>query len=132
MVKTTIGGVDVQEYIEKYVCQCPPVNGNNGFFDINGEYIPDKKGDEVLISIRLIDVPTPVSEKLAEALSADTVEVDYTTPVPRHDVFYKVDYSAECEDADPDNTDFDETSEILWNIDFSLRSAGYTNLPGGL
>lgn len=132
MVKTIIGGMEIQQWIKSYSCQCPPVTGNNGFFDINGGYVPDKKGDEVLLDIVLEDVPTPVSEALAKKLEAPSVEVDYTTPVHKHDVFYKTSYSADCDDADPDQYDFDVTDGILWTIRLSLRSAGLSVPSGGL
>lgn len=132
MVKTIIGGMEIQQWIKSYGCQCPPVTGNNGFYDIKGDYVPDKKGDEVLLDIVLEDVPTPVSEALAKKLEAPSVEVDYTTPVPKHDVFYKTSYSADCDDADPDQYDFDVTDGILWTIRLSLRSAGLLVPSGGL
>lgn len=124
--------MEIQRWITSYSCQCPPVTGNNGFYDINGDYVPDKKGDEVLLDIVLEDVPTPVSEALAKKLEAPSVEVDYTTPVPKHDVFYKTSYSADCDDADPDQYDFDVTDGILWTIRLSLRSAGLLVPSGGL
>lgn len=124
--------MEIQQWIKSYGCQCPPVTGNNGFYDINGDYISDKKGDEILLDIVLEDVPTPVSEALAKKLEAPSVEVDYTTPVPKHDVFYKTSYSADCDDADPDQYDFDVTDGILWTIRLSLRSAGLLVPSGGL
>lgn len=132
MVKTIIGGMEIQRWIKSYSCQCPPVTGNNGFHDINGDYISDKKGDEVLLDIVLEDVPTPVSVALAKKLEAPSVEVDYTTPVPKHDAFYKTSYSADCDDADPDQYDFEITDGILWTIRLSLRSAGLSVPSGGL
>lgn len=132
MVKTIIGGMEIQQWITSYSCQCPPVTGNNGFHDINGDYISDKKGDEVLLDIVLEDVPTPDSVRLAEILESPSVEVDYTTPVPKHDAFYKTSYSADCDDADPDEYDFDITDGILWTIRLSLRSAGLLVPSGGL
>ncbi len=132
MLKTIIGGMEIQRWITSYSCQCPPVTGNNGFYDINGDYISEKKGDEVLLDIVLEDVPTPVSEALAKKLEAPSVEVDYTTPVPKHDLFYKTSYSADCDDADPDQYDFDVTDGILWTIRLSLRSAGLLVPSGGL
>jgi len=132
VVKTIIGGMEIQQWITSYSCQCPPVTGNNGFHDINGDYISDKKGDEVLLDIVLEDVPTPDSVRLAEILEAPSVEVDYTTPVPKHDAFYKTSYSADCDDADPDEYDFDITDGILWTIRLSLRSAGLLVPSGGL
>ena len=132
MVKTIIGGMEIQQWITSYSCQCPPVTGNNGFHDINGDYISDKKGDEVLLDIVLEDVPTPDSVRLAEILESPSVEVDYTTPVPKHDAFYKTSYSADCDDADPDQYDFDITDGILWTIRLSLRSAGLLVPSGGL
>jgi len=124
--------MEIQQWITSYSCQCPPVTGNNGFHDINGDYISDKKGDEVLLDIVLENVPTPDSVRLAEILEAPSVEVDYTTPVPKHDAFYKTSYSADCDDADPGEYDFDITDGILWTIRLSLRSAGLLVPSGGL
>ncbi len=132
MVKTIIGGVDVQEYTTAYSCKCPPVMGNNDFYDHSGNYIPNKKGDEVLLDITLEGVPTPVSLRLAEALEAVEVVVDYTTPVPARSLFIKTAYTAECDDADPDNPNFDDTDGIEWTIRLSLRSAGLKAVPDGL
>ncbi len=132
MVKTVIGGIDVQRWITDYSCKCPPVKGNNEFRSANREMIFDKKGDEVILDIVLAEVPTPVSEALAQKLEAPTVEVDYTTPVPRRNKFYKEDYSAVCEDADPDEYDFEITDGILWTIRLSLRSAELVTSPGSL
>lgn len=132
MVKTMIGGIDVQKYTTRYSCQCPPVNGNNSFYDTNGEYVADKKGDEVLLNLTLEEVPTPISVKLAAALEAESVVVDYTTPVPKQDRFVKTSYNAECDDADPDTLDYDITDGIIWTIQLSLRSAGIKPLSGGL
>lgn len=132
MVKTIIGGMEIQRWIKSYNCQCPPVTGNNGFHDINGDYISDKKGDEVLLDLILEEVPTPDSVQLAKILEASSVEVDYTTPVPKHDTFYKTSYSADCDYADPDRYDFEITDSILWTIRLSLRSAGLLLPSGGL
>ncbi|MBQ5320341.1 MAG: hypothetical protein J6K17_14720 [Oscillospiraceae bacterium] len=132
MVKTIIGGVDIQEYITHYSCRCPPVNGNNSFYDTNGNWISDKKGNEVLLNISLEGVPTSVSQQLATVLESDSVEVEYTTPVPSHGTFYKTDYNATCDDADPDNPDYEDTSNIEWNIQLSLRSASLDAVSGSL
>ncbi len=132
MVKTIIGGVDVQKYTMSYSCKCPPVNGSNGFYDANGNYSFDRLGDEVLLEITLEDVPTPVSMALAIALEAASVTVDYTTPVPARSEFYKTDYSAECEDADPDDPNFDHTDGIKWTINLSLHSAALNAAQDGL
>lgn len=132
MVKTVIGGIDVQKYITRYSCQCSPVNGNNYFHDINGEYFSDRLGDEVSLNITLEEVPTPLSVQLAEVLEAESVTVDYTTPVPKQDKFIKTSYNAECDDADPDTADCDITDGIIWIIQLSLRSAGIKPLSGSL
>ena len=132
MVKTIIGGVDVQEYTTSYSIKNPPIMGDNSFQAVNGDSISNIIGSEVTIDITLEAVPTPVSMELAEALEGESVMVDYTTPVPKRSKFYKVSYDAECEDADPDNEDFDSTDGILWNIKLSLRSAESINSGGGL
>lgn len=131
MVKTIIGGVDVQKYTVEYSCDCPPVFSENEFRGANGEQIRKKIGDNVTINIRLEEVPTGVSLKLAAALEADEVEVDYTSPLPRRQKFYKTSYRADCEDADPDNTDFEATDGILWNISLALQSVSSTAASGG-
>lgn len=131
MVKTVIGGVDVQAYTVEYSCDCPPVFSNNEFRAANGKQIHKKIGDNVTINIRLEEVPTNVSLELAAALEADEVEVDYTSPIPRRQMFYKTSYYADCEDADPDNTDFEDTDGILWNITLTLQSVSASAAYGG-
>ncbi len=132
MVKVIINGINIQEYITQYSCRCPPVNNNNSFFDINGNCISNKKGDEVILNISLEGVPTEISQKLATELEADSVEVDYTTPVSKQGSFYKIDYTAICDNADPDNSDYDDTSNIEWNIQISLRSASLKTMSSSL
>lgn len=122
MVKTIIGGVDVQEYTTAYSLKNPPMMGDNSFMPVDGNYVPDIIGSEVILDITLEAVPTPISMQLAKALDGESVTVDYTTPVPARKEFYKVTYDTECEDADPDNEDYDVTDGILWNIKLSLRS----------
>ena len=132
MVKTIIGGVDVQEYTTAYSIKCPPVMSENSFRSANGEIVSGVIGSEVTIDITLEAVPTPVSMRLAKALEEESVVVDYTTPVPARNRFYKVSYDADCEDADPDNRNYDSTGGILWNIKLSLRSAELVGTGGGL
>ena len=132
MVKTIIGGVDVQEYTTAYEVKNPAVVGGNSFQSVTGNFIPGIVGNEVTLDITLEAVPTPISLQLAEVMEGESIMVDYTTPVPRRSRFYKVYYDAECEDADPENRDFDATEDILWNIKLSLRSAESGNSGGGL
>lgn len=122
MVKTIIGGVDVQEKITEYSCDFLPEFSDNGFKSVTGKRINKKTGDNVVLNIRLEEVPTSMSLALASALEADEVVVDYTTPLPGRQKFYKTSYRAECEDADPDNSDLADTDGILWNISLSLHS----------
>ena len=130
MVKTIIGGVDVQKYIIDYSCECLPVFSENEFRTANGKQIRKKIGDNVTIVITLGEVPTSVSMELAKVLEAENVVVDYTSPIPKRAEFYKTSYRAECEDADPDNKDFEATDGILWNISLSLHSVD-TAADGG-
>lgn len=132
MVKTIIGGVDVQEYTTAYAIKSPSLMGDNSFQSVTGKYISGIIGSEVTLDITLEAVPTPISLQLAKALEEESVVVDYTTPVPARSRFYKVSYDAECEDADPDNENFDNTDGILWNIKLSLRSVESANSGGGL
>ena len=132
MVKTIIGGVDVQEYTTAYSLKNPAIMGENSFRSVTGNYISGMIGSEVMLDITLEAVPTPVSLKLAKALEGESVVVDYTTPVPGRSRFYKVSYDAECEDADPDNENYNATDGILWNIRLSLRSAEAVGIGGGL
>ncbi len=124
MVKLTVGGVDIQQWVTAYACQCPPINGSSGFYDQDGCWVSDKKGDEVTLDITLEEVPTQVSEELARVLEAAEVDVDYTTPVPRHGKFYKTAYTANYDDSDYPNE--------MWTIQLSLRSAGLISPSGGL
>ena len=132
MVKTIIGGVDVQDYTTAYEVKNPAVVGGNSFQSVTGNFIPGIVGNEVTLDITLEAVPTPISLQLAEVMERESVMVDYTTPVPRRSKFYKVSYDAECEDADPENRNFDVTEDILWNIKLSLRSVESGNSGGGL
>ena len=132
MVKLTIGGIDIKNYITNYSCKCSPVNGSNGFYDLHGNYISDRQGDEIFIDVTLEGVPTPVSVALAAALAGDSVEVDHTVPFAGHGKFYKTTYTAQCENADPGNTDYDDTDNIEWTVQISLSSAGLVSPPGGL
>ena len=132
MVKTIIGGVDVQEYTTAYSLKNPAIMGDNSFRSVTGNYISGIIGNEVMLDITLEAVPTHVSLQLAKALEGESVVVDYTTPVPGRSRFYKVSYDAECEDADPDNRNYDITDGILWNIKLSLRSVESANSGGGL
>lgn len=129
MVKTIIGGVDVQAYTVEYSCDCPPVFSNNEFRTANGKQIHKKIGDNVTINIRLEEVPTNVSLELAAALEADEVEVDYTSPIPRRQMFYKTSYRADCEDGDPDDKYGDDG--VLWNISLTLQSVAATAADSG-
>ena len=132
MVKTIIGGVDVQEYITEYAIKNPLIMGNNSFQSVTGNYIYDIVGSEVTLDIVLEGVPTPVSMQLSAVLEGESVEVEYTTAVPTKKKFYKVSYDAECEYADPNNKDYEDTDGILWNIKLSLRSAEAADEGGGL
>ena len=129
MVKTIIGGVDVQEYTVEYSCDCPPVFSDNEFRTASGKRLHKKIGDNATINIRLEEVPTSVSMALAEALEADEVEVDYTSPIPKRAKFYKTSYRADCEDGDPDDKSND--SGVLWNISLVLQSVAATAADGG-
>ncbi len=51
---------------------------------------------------------------------------------PTSGTFYKTAYSADCDDADPDNLNPEITDGIIWTINISLRSAGLIIPPGGL
>lgn len=132
MVKTKIGGVNVQEYTTAYSINNPPVMSDNSFRAANGDYVTGIIGSEVTLDITLEAVPTQVSMELAKALEGETVVVDYTTPVPARNKFYKVSYDAECEDADPDNRDPENADGVLWNIKLSLRSAELVVFGDGL
>lgn len=132
MVKTIIGGIDVQEYITRYSISSPPIMNDNAFRSANDEYVTGITGSEVTLKITLEAVPTPVSMKLAEVMNEANFIVDYTTPVPRRNKFHKVLYDAECEDADPDNENYNVTDGILWNIKLSLRSVESNTSGGGL
>lgn len=122
MVKTVIGGVDVQKWLEEYKIDVSPVYGGNSFTDVNGEEVQDYLGDRITLSLSLGAVPHPVAAQLAEILNNDSVEVEYTTPAPAVSKFKKTAYSAVCSNADPDTADFDDTNGIEWDIDVTLES----------
>ena len=132
MIKLQIAGIPVQQYTVSYSCQASPVEGNNGFYDVNGNYITDSKGDEIRLDVSLEGVPDETAQELSTALMAESVEIDYTNPLPQSGKFRKISYTAECDDPDPDNYDYDDTSGIEWNIRLSLRSAGLVTQQSGL
>ena len=134
MVKTIIGGIDVQKWITNYRVDNPPIYGNNGFVDISGVEIQDKLGDKITIQISMADIPTPIAVQLATILQADSIPVDYTTPAPASNIFKKTSYSTVCCDANPDESDYEITDGILWEIDVTLESLDYNTAhsSGGL
>ena len=128
MVKTVIGGIEVQEWITDggYTIGIEPVYGENSFTDINsGAAVLDKLGDKITLSLSLEAVPHSVAAQLAEILAADSVEVEYTTPAPAVSTFKKTGYRADCSDSDPDETDPDVTDGVEWDIDVTLESVEY-------
>ena len=122
MVKTVIGGLAVQDWIEDYKLDISPVHGGNGFTDVNGEEVQDRLGDKITLHLSLGAVPHTLAAQLAEILNKDSVEVEYTTPAPAVSKFKKTAYSAVCSDSDPDETDPDVTDGIEWDIDVTLES----------
>lgn len=128
MVKTIIGGVEVQGWImgDDYTVNIEPVYGGNSFIDANsGAEVQDKLGDKITLSISLEGVPHSVAAQLAEILLADSVEVEYTTPAPAVSNFKKTSYRAVCSNSDPDETDFKVTDGVEWDIDVTLESVEY-------
>ena len=122
MVKTIVGGIAVQDFIEEYKIDISPVHGDNSFTDINGEEVQDYLGDRITLNLSLGGVPHTLAAQLADILNAESVEVEYTTPAPAVSKFKKTAYSAVCSDADPDTADFDDTNGIEWDIDVTLES----------
>ena len=122
MVKTIVGGIAVQDFIEEYKIDISPVHGDNSFTDINGEEVQDYLGDRITLNLSLGGVPHTLAAQLADILNKDSVEVEYTTPAPAVSKFKKTAYSAVCSDADPDTADFDDTNGIEWDISVTLES----------
>ena len=122
MVKTVIGGVDVQGWIEDYKIDISPVYGGNSFTDVNGEEVQDYLGDKITLRLSLGGVPHNVAAQLAEILNAESVTVEYTTPAPAVSKFKKTAYSAVCSNADPETADFGDTNGIEWDISVTLES----------
>ena len=122
MVKTIVGGIAVQDFIEEYKIDISPVHGDNSFTDINGEEVQDYLGDRITLNLSLGGVPHTLAAQLAEILNNDSVEVEYTTPAPAVSKFKKTAYSAVCSDADPDTADFDDMNGIEWDISVTLES----------
>lgn len=122
MVKTKIGSLAVQDWVEDYKVDISPVYGDNSFTDINGEEVLDYLGDKITLSLSLGGVPHDTAARLAEILNAENVTVEYTTPAPATSKFKKTAYSATCSNADPDTTDPDDTDGIEWDISVTLES----------
>ncbi|MGN0610048.1 MAG: hypothetical protein ACI4J6_12635 [Oscillospiraceae bacterium] len=130
MVKTTIGGIEVQDFIMDggYTISIEPVYGDNSFKDVNsGAEVLDKLGDKITLNLSLEGVPHSIAAQLAEILTADSVEVEYTTPAPAVSNFKKTGYRADCSDSDPDETDPDVTDGVEWDIDVTLESVEYAD-----
>lgn len=121
MVKTVIGGLAVQDWIEDYKIDISPVYGDNSFTDVNGEEVQDYLGDRITLALSLGAVPHDTAAQLAEILNAESVEVEYTTPAPAVSKFKKTAYSAVCSNADPDS-DYADTGGIEWDINVTLES----------
>lgn len=132
MVRTVIAGVEIQDWIidSGYKINITPVYGGNGFTDINGVEIQDRLGDKITLNIALEGVPNNVAEQIAEAVQPDSFEVEYTTPAPAVSRFKKTAYSAVCSDSDPDETDYEFTGGIEWDINISLESVEFTAADG--
>ena len=122
MVKTIVGGLAVQNWIEDYKIDISPIYSDNSFTDINGEEVQDYLGDKITLALTLGAVPHNTAAQLAEILNAETVTVEYTTPAPAVSKFKKTAYSAVCSNADPDTADFDDTGGIEWDISVTLES----------
>lgn len=122
MVKTVIGGVGVQKWLEEYKIDVSPIYGGNSFTDINGEEVQDYLGDKITLRLSLGGVPHTAAAQLADILNTDSVTIEYTTPAPAVSKFKKTAYSAVCSDADPDEVDYDVTDGIEWDIDVTLES----------
>lgn len=122
MVKTVIGGLAVQDWIEDYKIDISPIYGDNSFTDVNGEEVQDYLGDRITLALSLGAVPHNTAAQLAEILNTESVTVEYTTPAPAVSKFKKTAYSAVCSNADPDTADFDDTGGIEWDINVTLES----------
>lgn len=122
MIKTKIGSLAVQDWLEDYKIDISPVYGDNSFTDVNGEEVQDYLGDRITLSLSLGGVPHGTAVQLAEILNAESVTVEYTTPAPAVSKFKKTAYSATCSNADPDTADFDDTDGIEWDINVTLES----------
>lgn len=122
MVKTIVGGLAVQDWIEDYKIDISPVYGDNSFTDVNGAEVQDYIGDKITLSLSLGGVPHGKAAQLANILKAESVTVEYTTPAPAVSKFKKTAYSAVCSNAAPDTADFDDTDAIEWDISVTLES----------
>lgn len=131
MIKTTIGGIDVQSWITAYKVDNPPVYGNNSFIDVSGAEVTDKLGDKVILTITMADIPTATAQSIASALMADSIAVTYTTPAPASNNFKKTAYTATCSNADPDESDYTTTTNITWDIDVTLESIDFNSAASG-
>lgn len=121
MVKTDIGGLAVQDWIEDYKIDISPIYGDNSFTDINGEEVQDYLGDRITLALTLGAVPHDTAAQLADILNSESVTVEYTTPAPAVSKFKKTAYSAVCSNADPDS-DYADTGGIEWDINVTLES----------
>lgn len=121
MVKTVIGGLAVQDWIEDYKIDISPIYGDNSFTDVNGEEVQDYLGDRITLALSLGAVPHNTAAQLADILNSESVTVEYTTPAPAVSKFKKTAYSAVCSNAAPDS-DYADTGGIEWDINVTLES----------
>lgn len=127
MIKTVIGGIEVQDWITDYHVDNPAIYGDQKFTDINGVEVQEKRGDKVILNISMADIPTPTAVQLATVLQQNSIAVDYTTPAPASNKFKKTKYHSECSDGDPDEPDYNATDDVLWDIDVTLESTDFNS-----
>lgn len=127
-INLKIGGADVSEYVlaEGYTVRLVQKRSDNSSFTkYDGTEISRILGYYYEISASLLLVPDDLSKALAEAMSEEKFNVDFTDPFGL----------GSAEFLHSDNTSFEVTAEVddglLWDIEISLRSE-LINSGGGL
>lgn len=126
MIRLTIGGVDVHDYLTSYSPLMELVKGGNDFTNYDGTRIIDSLGTKITLSFSLAKLPTSISRQLADIVKSPSFEVIYTDPFETKSTFTLKSYNSSSRFTDPRNKDFSDTSNITWNVDMSIESLAAT------
>ena len=111
MFELVIAGNSVAEWVTVFTVDSAP-SSDNVFTNHDGSKVYGNGGSIVNLDIRLNNVPTSVSQKLASAVESGDIAVSYTSPSPTSATFRKKRYRASA-----------KAKGACWDITLSLESA---------